>query len=253
VLHSRLLKVALEVEDSRAYWAHANTSFRATAQHAFDNYWFGARSLARIDALLIDMRARFDAYPRALEVLSAWPHMSAETRRAICHWHVQLADPVYRRFSGTFLVDRRAGTRPEVTRDLVVSWVGHQKPDRWSMSTRIQFASKLLSTAYSAGFVTSTRDPRPLAVPRIPDDALEYFMYLLQEIEFEGSLLDNPYTRSCGLEGSVLEDRLRGLPGLRFRKQGKLVDFGWRHSSLLTWAEANGLRIPQMQHVKVAG
>lgn len=251
-LHLRLLKVALEVEDSRAYWAHANSSFRATAQHAFDNYWFGARSLARIDTLLVDMRARYDAYPSALEVLSGWPHMSAEVRRAICHWHAQLADPVYRRFSGTFLVDRRAGPRPEVTRDLVVSWVGQQAPGRWSMSTRIQFASKLLSTAYSAGFVTSNRDPRLLSVPRVPDEALEYSVYLLREIDFEGTLLDNPYIRSCGLEGSVLEDRLRALPGLRFRKQGRLVDFGWRHSSLLVWAEANELRAPHMQLARVA-
>jgi len=242
VLHTRLLKCALEVEDSRAYWSHAGDRGRSTAQQAFDNYWFGARSLARIDALLMDMRARFDTYPAAFEVLRGWPHMSPDTRNVICHWHLQLADPVYRRFTGTYLVDRRAGPRPEVTRDLVVDWVGQQGTGRWAMSTRIQFASKLLSSAYSAKFVTSNRDPRPLAVPRVPEDALEYLMYLLREIEIEGSLVDNPYARSVGLEGAYLEDRLRSRPGLNFRRQGTLIDFGWRYASLLDWADANQLR-----------
>lgn len=238
-LHTRLLKCALETEDSRAYWVHAGTQRLATPQSAFENFWFGARSLPRIKALLIDMRARYDAYPAALKVLSRWPEMSSETRRVICHWHVQLADPIYRRFTGEFLVDRRNGPRPEVTRDRIVAWIGQYGSSRWAMSTRIQFASKLLSTAYAAGIVASNRDPRPLSVPRVPDDALEYVLYLLREIEFEGALLDNPYLRSCGLEGALLESRLRALPGLCFRKQANLVDFGWRYSSLIEWARGH--------------
>lgn len=238
-VHTRLLKCALEVEDSRAYWAHAGAAANANAQQAFDEYWFGARSLPRVEVLMTNMRARFDAFPPALEVLHIWPHMSPDTRRAICHWHLQLADPLYRRFTGTYLVIRRAGPRPEVTRDLIVGWVGQQGPDRWTMSTRIQFASKLLSAAYAAGLVTSNRDPRPLAVPRVPDEALEYLMYLLREIELEGTLLDNAYAGSMGLDGAMLEDRLRGLPGLGFRRQGDLIDFGWRHATLRAWADAN--------------
>jgi hypothetical protein len=251
--HTRLLKCVLEVEDSRAYWSHADATARPTAQQAFDDYWFGARSLARIKTLLIDMRARFDAYPAAFEVLRGWPHMSAETRRLICHWHLQLADPVYRSFTGTYLVDRRGGPRPEVTRDLVVGWVGQQDPGRWAMATRVQFASKLLSTAYSAGLVTSTRDPRPLSLPQVPDEALEYLMYLLRETEFEGGLLDNPYTRSVGLAGHALEVRLRLLPGMCFRRQGNLVDFGWRHSNLLAWATVRDLRVSEPCFAAVAG
>lgn len=238
-VHTRLLKCALEVEDSRAYWTHAGEATNATAQKAFDEYWFGARSLPRIEVLLTNMRARFDAFPPALEVLHRWPHMSPDTRRTICHWHLQLADPLYRRFTGEYLVCRRAGSRPEVTRDLVVGWVGQQGPGRWTMSTRIQFASKLLSAAYSAGLVASNRDPRPLAVPRVPNEALEYLMYLLREIQLAGSLLDNAYTGSMDLDGPVLEDRLRGLPGLAFKRQGDLIDFGWRYTNLCAWADAN--------------
>jgi hypothetical protein len=235
-VHTRLLKCALEIEDSRAYWAHAGEP--TSPQTAFDEYWFGARSLARIEVLLANMRVRYDAFPASLAVLHDWPHMSPETRRTICHWHLQLADPMYRAFTGSFLPARREGLRPQVTRDLVVGWVGEQVADRWTMSTRIQFASKLLSSSHAAGLVTTTRDPRPLAVPLVPDDALEYLLYLLREIEFAGTLLGNPYTRSLGLEGGLLEDRLRGLTAIGFKRQADLIDFEWRYASLRAWADA---------------
>lgn len=238
-VHTRLLKCALEIEDSRAYWAHANNSESVSAQRAFDEYWFGARSFSRIEVLLANMRARFDAFPYALATLHRWPHMSPDARRVICHWHLQLADPLYRTFTGKYLVNRRVGLRVEVTRDLVVSWIGQQGADRWTMATRIQFASKLLSAAFSAGLVATNRDPRPVLIPRVADDALEYLMYLLREVEFEGTLLQNPYVASVELEGSSLEDRLRGLPGLAFRRQGDLLDYGWRYSDLGAWAAAN--------------
>jgi hypothetical protein len=239
-IHTRLLKCALEVEDARAYWAHAGGADAAAgAQPAFDQYWFGARSLARIEVLIANMRARFDAFPDALAVLHLWPHMAPDTRTALCHWHLQLADPLYRRFTGTYLAQRRAGSRPEVTRDLVVGWVGAQGAERWTLATRIQFASKLLSAAYAAGLVGTNRDPRPLTVPRVPDEALEYLVYLLREVVFEGTLLDNPYAGSMGLAGAVLEDRLRGLPALAFDRQGDLVEFGWRYPSLRAWGDAN--------------
>ncbi len=264
-VHTRLLKCALEIEDSRAYWANAgrahvptaeanagdprahapapndsaNTNGKAvSAKNAFDEYWFGARSLARIEVLLANLRARFDAFPPSLSVLGRWTDMAPETRRAVCHWHVQLADPLYRAFTGEYLVERREGARAEVTRDLVASWVGEHGASRWTMATRIQFASKLLSAAYAAGLLSSNRDPRPIVAPRIPDEALEYLLYLLKGIRFEGSLLQNPYLASVGLEGGMLDERLRDLPGLSFSRQGDLVDFGWRHTDLLSWADA---------------
>lgn len=238
-MHTRLSRCALEVDDSRAFWFHTDESTNVTAQRAFDEYWFGARSMARVEVLLVNMRARFSSFPSALGALHSWQHMSPETRRAICHWHLQLADPFYRRFTGTYLVERRSGPRPEVTRDLIVGWVGQHGPSHWTMSMRIQFASKLLSAAYSADLVTSNRDPRPIGLPRVPDEALEYVMYLLRETGFEGTLLDNPYMSSVGLEGAILEERLRGLAGLTFRRQGDLIDFGWRHRDLRMWADVN--------------
>ena len=238
-VHTRLLKCALEIDDSRAYWAHADGPGSATAQRAFDEYWFGAKSLSRIEVLLANMRVRFDPFPAALETLHRWSDMSPDTRRVICHWHLQLADPLYRAFTGEYLVERRAGSRPQVTRDLVVGWVGQQGPGRWTMSTRIQFASKLLSAAFSAGLLATNRDPRQVLVPRVPDDALEYLMYLLRDVQFDGTLLQNPYAESVGLDSSSFDDRLRGLPGIAFRRQGELLDFDWRYPGLRAWCAAN--------------
>lgn len=238
-VHTRLSKCALEVDNSRAFWARVDEETSVNAPLAFDEYWFGARSLARVKILVTNMRARFGAFPSALAVLHSWEQMSPDARRVICHWHLQLTDPLYRRFTGEYLADRRCGLRPEVTRDLAVGWVGDQAGARWKMSMRIELASKLLAAAHAAALVATIRDPRPLGVPRVPDEALEYLLYLLRETEFEGSMLDNPYLRSVGLEGAILDERLRKLHGLAFKRQGNLVDYGWKYRDLRMWADVN--------------
>lgn len=233
-----MLKCALEVEDARAYWQHVEPGTPASAETAFDAYWFGARSLARIKVLLTNFRVRFDAYPEALEVLHGWRHMRPDTRTLVCHWHLQLADPLYRAFTGDLLAERREGFSPTITRDIAVAWFGDHGASRWTMTTRIQFASKALSSALAAGLVGSNRDPRPLTLPTVPDEALTYLMYLLRGVEFEGTLLDNPYTRSVGLDSFVLEDRLRALPDVRFDRQGDLLAYRWAYPDLRSWAAA---------------
>ncbi len=237
--HTRLMKCALEVEHSRAYWQRVASEFGLpSADEAFDQYWFGARSLARVKRLLTDFGERYDKFPSALQVLRAWENMEPPTRRVICHWHLQLADPLYRAFTGAYLAERREQARPEVSRDLIVQWVEHLVPGRWTLTTRVQFARKLLNSAASAGLLRGTRDPRSLQLPRIDDEALTYMLYLLRELTFNGTLLDNPYFASVGLVGDVLERRLRTLAALRFRRQGDLVDVGWKFANLVEWAEA---------------
>ena len=183
------------------------------------------------------MRVRFDAFPPSLEVLHRWPHMPPDLRRLVCHWHLQLADPIYRAFTGDYLVERRNGTRPIVTRDLVIRWLGDYAADHpWTMTTRIQFASKLLSAAYAGGLVQTNRDPRPLGTPRVPDAALEYLLYLLRGVTIAGSLVENVYAASVGLVGPAFDARLRTLPSLVFARQADVVDFGWRYPDLRAWA-----------------
>jgi len=237
-IHTRLLKCALEVEDARAYWPRAQPGVLTPSSEVFAAYWFGAKSLDRVGVLLSNMRARFDAFPAALRVLGAWPDMEPTARGLICHWHLQLTDPLYRSFSGDWLVERRGRPQGALTRDLVLTWVSDQGPGRWRMSTRVQFASKLLSSAFAAGLIGSNRDPRPLTLPRVSDEALGYLLYLLRDIDVEGGTFDNAYLRSVGLSGAQLDDRLRALPSLDFHRQGALVEPGWRHADLAAWAAA---------------
>jgi hypothetical protein len=63
-------------------------------------------------------------------------------------------------------------------------------------------------------------------------------MYLLREVRFEGSLTENPYLASVGLEGGFLDQRLRNLPGISFHRMAHLTEFEWAAPDLVTWAEA---------------
>jgi hypothetical protein len=239
-VHTRLLKCALEIDASRAYWAYRKPDTAASAQEAFERFWFGSKSLARVQVLLSNMKVRFDDYPQALRALHHWSDMGPDTRAVICHWHLQLSDPLYRAFTGEFLVDRRAALRADITRDVVVAWVGERGPTRWTMPTRIQCASKLLSSAYSAGLVGTNREPRPLITPRVPEDALTYMLYLLREVRFRGEIFENPYFHSVGLDRETLFGRLRGNQALHVQRQADLVEVDWKYPSFTAWARAMG-------------
>jgi len=237
--HTQLLRVTLEADNARVYWQRSLPDAPAPdheAEQAFLGFWFGAKTMPRVRALISVLRARFAAFPGALAALRIWPDIDRATRVLVCHWHLQLSDPLYRRFTGDYLVERRLGGRDTVTRGLVIRWIGEVDTDgRWSASTRAQFASKLLSTAHSAGFVASIRDPRALSLPRVPAGALGYLMYLLRGVDFAGSLLANPYLRSVGLEGSAVDDKLRTLTGLACRRTGDVSEFTWDYDSLEDW------------------
>lgn len=238
-IHSRLIKCPLVVEESRSYWERKKPNDdRPAAQIAFEEYWFGAKSLPWVKVLVSNMQARFDAFPEAFDVLRRWHTMAPETRTAICHWHLELTDPLYRAFSGCFLVGRRGALRPEIRRKSVITWVSDQCPGRWTIPSRQKLATRLLSAARSAGLVSGRRDPRQLIFPRISDDALAYILHLLRGITFKGSLIRNPYLRSVGLEGSVLESRLAALPSLQYGRSGDVIEFGWRYQNLAAWAES---------------
>lgn len=238
-LHSRLLRCSLCIEESRSYWAHVDPAApRESAASAFAASWFGTKSEAWTDELLSNMRVRFDAFPAALAVLAAWRPADLDTRRLICHLHLQLTDPLYRAFTGEYLPERREGLRSEVRRAHVVQWVADHGPDRWAIKTRVQFATRLLSCASAAGLLRGRRDPREPVVPRVPDAALAYLMYLLRHTEFQGSLIRNPYLTSLGLVGGHLAERLRALPSLDLRQIGDAFEIDWRYPDLSAWARA---------------
>ncbi|WP_437796414.1 DUF1819 domain-containing protein [Sorangium sp. So ce693] len=239
-VHTRILRLALGIEESRSYWEHVDPSVPVADRGlvAFEHRWFGSKSLERVRFLLSNFVDRYDAFPEALDVLRRWRSMDAATRQVVCHWHLQLSDPLYRRFTGQFLVERRGLRDPKVDREVVLRWVKHEFPDRWSEATLVQFASKLLSAASEAGVVSAKRDPRALLMPKVPDLALAYLMHLLRGLRFAGTLTENPYLTSVGLAEGVLDQRLRSLRGMTFRRMAHLTEFEWEAPTLTAWAEA---------------
>ncbi|MDQ3367226.1 MAG: DUF1819 domain-containing protein [Myxococcota bacterium] len=238
-IHSRLLRCSLCIEESRAYWANINPDRpRASALGAFEQSWFGTKSEAWTTELLSNMRVRFDAFPDALRVLAAWRSMRFETRRLICHLHVQLTDPLYRTFTGAFLPERRESIRPSVQRQAVIDWVAANGPARWALKTQIQFATRLLSCSLAAGLLGGNRDPREALRPRVPDELLSYLLYLLRETSFEGTLIANPYLSSLGIVGGIVDDRFHALSSIDYRRVGSTFEIGWRYPDLASWARA---------------
>jgi hypothetical protein len=239
-VHTRILRLALGIEESRSYWEHVDPAVPAAdrALVAFEARWFGAKSLERVRFLLANLGDRYDAYPEALAVLRRWRSMDAATRKVVCHWHLQLADPLYRRFTGEFLVARRGARDPKVDRDIVLRWVKTEFPDRWGEATAVQFASKLLSAASEAGVISPKRDPRTLLLPKVTDLALAYLLHLLRGLRLAGTLTENPYLASVGLVEGFLDQRLRALPGITYRRMAHLTEFEWDAPTLGAWAEA---------------
>jgi len=240
-LHTRLLRMGLVAEESRAYWSQADPEVPQAQRvdTAFSQRWFGSRSLTRVRYFIVNLDYRFMAWPQALQALRRWRPEDPVTRSLICHWHVQLSDPLYREFTGTHLALRRVHPEPTADVDGVVRWLNQSLGDRWAPATTRRMASGLLGAATEAGLCrVASKGPRTVLRPAVPDQALAYLLYLLRGISVEGKLLDNPYLLSVGLDGEALEPRLRrGLPGLGYRRIGDVREFDWEASGLPAWVE----------------
>ncbi len=235
--HTRLLRLALSLDESFLYWQHVRLGLKVGDQAvtAFDERWFGSKSMARIKTLLGLLGHRYGSYPVTLMILQQWLPRDRVTRQNLCHWHLQLADPSYRAFAGNFLPNRYDYGEAVINRDIVARWVQTQFPD-WTSATVRRMATALMTSATEAGLCSRGSGTRQLSYPKVRDEALTYWLYLLRQIKFEGSLLRNPYFRSVGLEGAFLEERLAKLSGLSFRRMGDIHEFGWRYANLQCWA-----------------
>ena len=187
--------------------------------------------MARVQTLIRQFDWQFGSLPQALPVLNSWSEVDADTRRLVCHWHLQFSDPLYRAFTGTFLPGRIAAGRPEVTKDLVVQWIESINPGQWQTRTRMRIANNLFHASKEAGLSESSRDPRTATSCYVTDLGVSYLANILREVQFDGTIMDNPYFRSVGLEDGALESRLKSLRCIEFRKQGSLVEFGWKHET----------------------
>lgn len=240
-IHTRILRCMLAAEDCYAYWRHVdlNVPIAQRSALAFQGRWFGVKSEARVRTLLANLVERFDAFPEALELLRSLGAVSATLRPWICHLHLQLADPIYRRFTGEFLPQRRADGYVAIDRGVAARWVESTAPDRWSTTTSMKFASNLLSAAVEAGLLKDRKDPRKLTLSGVPDAAVGYALYLLRTVEFEGSLSDNPYLRSLGIDSALFPLAMRRVPGIDFRGIGGVHEVDWRYPTLAAWGNEN--------------
>lgn len=241
-IHTRILRMTLGEPECLAYWQHVDLAVPADerAAVAFEQRWFGARTMARCRTIIATLAQRFDDTPEAIAALRAWQGMPVDARVLVCHWHLQRTDSIYRAFTGRFLVERRVAGKATVDRDQVERWVQATWGDRWAAATRIKFAGNLLTAAGEAGLVAGRTNPRKLVTPRVSDDALVYLLYLLRGATFEGTLFENPYLASVGLDATVLPARLASLHGLTVRRLGDVVDVEWSWPDLRAWAEHAG-------------
>jgi hypothetical protein len=233
-VHTRILRCMLAVEDCYAYWKHVDTRVPPAERSkvAFEARWFGTKTEARVKTLVGDMLERFDAFPSALAALHAKGSVPAYLRPFVCHLHAQLADPIYRRFTGDLLPRRRALGHASIDLDLVSAWVEGEEAGRWAPVTRTKFASNLLATALDVGLVQGRRDPRKVARPHVPPAILGYALHLLREVSFEGSLTDNPYLRSLGVEVDRFATYALEIPGIRFASVGGVAEIAFEEPSL---------------------
>lgn len=240
--HSRILRVTLSVEESAVFWERARpdeTSGQLNVR-AFEERWYGSRSEERVRKLHEDFVARY-SFPGTREALAIWAArgMPAEARRLVAHWHLQLADPLYRLFTGTWLVERRATGHTTVDRDVVARWLQESLAADYSAATRQMFAGKLLTAAGQAGLLTAGT-VRTIRFPSCPLEPLGYLLYLLRAVSFEGSFHDNPYLRSMDMVGPRLEGRLveGQLAGWwRYARMGELVEMQWTWPDVVTWRQ----------------
>ena len=234
--HTRLTKAGLAVEECRAYWERRRTQSAPNAHTAYNEYWFGAKSLLWLQRLMADMRERFEAFPESLQVLASWNRMPSSVRNTICHWHLQLADPLYRAFTGLYLPRRHRDGFESTSGEIVSQWIEEVCPDRWQVATRKQFARKLLYAATDAGLLKAGNAEWQFRTPAVDEVALHYLMYVLRGITFEGTLTANPYVKSVGLDEVDLARRLHAAAPVSIHRQGDLIDFTWRFDSLTDWA-----------------
>ena len=246
IAHTRLLRVSLALEESRAYWEHRHLTIPKAnlVTLAFEERWFGNKSMERVRRLLSEFDHRYDSYPTALAVLTQWQPADLVTRQNLCHWHLQVVDPTYRQFTSDFLERRRQQPNATVDRDGVMRWVVATIGQNWAMATAQRMATGLMTAAAAAGLCAGGVGSRTLSYPQISDEALTYWLYFLRYLDFEGTLGSNPYFASVGLSEGFLEQRLRKLSDISFTRMAELHDFGWAYADLKTWALAR-LEKPQ--------
>ena len=241
-VHTRILRLALGIDEARAYWAHVDPAVPP-----------GAARAPGLRAALVrreDARPREDAAPLPRRPVRRLPGGARRAPPLAPHGprhapgHLPLARPAHRPHLPALhrRVPRRAahaqgpeggspGGGPLAAPDLART-AGRRPPI-------VQFASKLLSAASEAGLVSPKRDPRALLFPKVPDHAIAYLLLPApRRPPRRARSPRTPYVASVGLGDGFLDQRLKTIPAITLRRMGALVELDWAHPTLTAWAEA---------------
>jgi bacteriophage exclusion system BrxA-like protein len=203
--HTGLLRLGLAVSHSVKFWSRATTDqpVDQICSAADREQWFGVLTESRLKYLVGQLQKRFP-YP-ARKLLSFRPRPEPHQNTLICHWHLQLTDPLYREYTSSFLLSCWSGPTTSVSIDSSASWVKRQPLAReWATSTQRRMASGLLSAATEAGLVARTgRNERELKLPTVDSENLMYLRKLLREAD----ATDNEETYLMSLDKSAVGEK----------------------------------------------
>lgn len=178
--HTGLLRMGVMPTASVTFWSRA-TEDQSTAelsQRAQDENWFEAASPARVSYIVGQLQKRFP-YP-ARQLLEFRPRSDAQNL-LICHWHLQLSDPLYRSYTSQFLLERWSSPTTSVDLRSTITWVQRcELTQHWQEATVKKLASALLSAAAEVGLCTGAGPAeRDLKIPTVSTDDIEYLKALL--------------------------------------------------------------------------
>ncbi len=193
--HTGLLRLGLAVEASKVFWRRfLDVPQEFALSTAIEENWFPNSSESRARLLLTQLRQRF---PRTcLEKIRSWDPQDHACCQVVCHWHLQLSDPLYRDFTSLFLLQQWSTPNTTVKQEAVLAWVDDlAMVADWATNTRRRLASGLLSAATEAGLCSKTEaSERALQLPSLSRESLNYLRQLAQEHAFD----PGPYLLSVG-------------------------------------------------------
>ena len=197
VPHTGLLRLGLATDYSVAFWSRATEDVPAAemARTAEEQGWFGDMSSSRVTYVVRQLQKRFP-YP-ARKLLGFQPRAGSGQNALICHWHLQLNDPLYRHYTSHYLLGCWSGPTTSVTLDGTEQWVRQRASAReWKANTRRRMASGLMSAATEAGLMSKTgREERELKLPSVQSSDRDYLKQLILLAGVENA---DPYLASVG-------------------------------------------------------
>lgn len=182
--HTGLLRLGLDLKSSVTFWQRAplRISIAELLELAQSQSWYPQHSNARVKYLVTHLHRRFPESSR--RVLRTWKPEESGQAPTVCHWHLQLSDPIYRDFTFQFLLSRWSTGSDEVEIDQVERWLERRGGNRrWSQSTLRRLASGLFSAATEAGMLGGSRSRRVLRKPQVSARSIEYLNELLAGLD----------------------------------------------------------------------